>query len=299
MKKLAGLLLSLLVFPSVSADALADRLVDHVQILSESERSVFDPDKLDEAADYIKDQFKKAGYKPKFLPYIAQDRTFKNIQAEKKGNNEIIIISAHYDTFKETLGADDDASGIAVLIELAKLMKKINTTKTIRFVAFSTEEPPFFKTRNMGSLIYAKTAKEADENIVAMLSLEMLGYYSEEKGSQHYPFPYMFFYPSTGNFIGVVSNYRSRALKDQITSSLKKYTKLPVESAWGFGFIPGFDWSDHWSFWKQGYPAVMITDTGPFRNPHYHKKTDTYETLDYKKMADITKGLAKTIGELG
>jgi len=293
---LAALLIGLIALPMVSADKLAQRLEEHVVELSENigERNVYLPTKLEAAAKYIEKQFKKAGYAVNVQNYTARGRIFKNLEVEKKGNDEIIIIGAHYDTNKGTPGADDNGSGIAVLLELAKLVKNATFTKTVRFVAFSTEEVPSFKTSTMGSYIYAKQAKE--ENIVAMISLEMLGYYSDEKGSQHYPLWYGIGRSKKGNFIGVVSNFRSRHLKDQVANALKPH--LPVESAWGFGFIPGFDWSDHWSFWQFNYPAIMITDTALYRNPHYHGSTDTPETLDYEKMTDLTKGLAETLNVL-
>jgi len=298
MRILTTILIGLMVLPAVSADKLAQRLEQHAVELSENigERNVYLPTKLEAAAKYIEKQFKDAGYVIDVQTYTARGQMFKNLEIEKKGNDEIIIIGAHYDTNKGTPGADDNGSGIAVLLELAKLVKNATFNKTVRFVAFSTEEVPLFKTSGMGSYVYAKQAKKKNENIVAMISLEMIGYYSDEKGSQHYPLWYGIGRPSEGNFIGVVSNFRSRHLKDQVATLLKP--NFPVESAWGFGFIPGFDWSDHWSFWQFNYPAIMITDTALYRNPHYHSNADTPETLDYEKMSDLTKGLAETLSIL-
>lgn len=283
-----------------SSDKIAERLEDHVRMLSEKigERSVFRPIQLEAASDYIVHQFKISGYDVEVLPYTVRGQTFKNIQAVKNGNSEIIIIGAHYDTIEGSPGADDNAAGIAVLLELARLVEKLNLNKTVRFVAFSTEEPPFFKSDGMGSLVYARSARDKAENIVGMISLEMVGFYSDEQGSQSYPLWYGLFYPSRGNFIAVVSDFSSRAWKNRVASALEANTLLPVETAWGFRAIPGIDWSDHWSFWKHGYPAVMISDTGPYRNPHYHSKSDTFETLDYNRMAELTKGLAEALSLL-
>ena len=285
---------------SLPSDKIADRLEDHVRMLSENigERSAFQPSQLEAASDYIANHFNASGYDVEVLPYTVQGQTFKNIQAVKAGSSEILIIGAHYDTVLGTPGADDNAAGIAVLLELARLVENLNLNKTVRFVAFSTEEPPLFQTNDMGSLVYARSSRNKAENIVGMISLEMVGFYSDKKGSQTYPLWYGLFHPSQGNFIGVISDFRARAWKNQVTAALKDSTSLPVESAWGFRAIAGIDWSDHWSFWQQGYPAIMITDTGPYRNPHYHRKTDTFETLDYDRMAELTKGLAESLSVL-
>ncbi|MCH8004097.1 MAG: M28 family peptidase [Nanoarchaeota archaeon] len=285
---------------SPSSDEIAEQLEVHVRMLSEKigERSVFQPIQLEAASDYIAHQFNASGYDVEVLPYAALGQTFKNIQAVKNGSSEIIIIGAHYDTIEGSPGADDNAAGIAVLLELARLVEKLNLNKTVRFVAFSTEEPPFFKSNGMGSLVYARSARDKAEHIVGMISLEMVGFYSDELGSQSYPLWYGLFYPWRGNFIGVISDFKSRPWNNQVTEALKVSTSVQVESAWGFQSVPGIDWSDHWSFWQQGYPAIMITDTGPYRNPHYHQKTDTPETLDYNRMAELTEGLAEALSLL-
>jgi len=215
-----------------------------------------------------------------------------NIQAVKKGSDEIIVIGAHYDSLPGTPGADDNAAGIAVLLELATLTADMNLNKTVYFVAFSTEEPPFFKSKEMGSYVYAKNLHEAGDHIFGMISLEMLGYYSDQPFSQAYPWWYGLGRPKQGNFIGVVSDFGSRTWKKRVAQSLSQATDLPVESLWMFRMVPGTDWSDNWSFWQFGYPALMITDSGPYRNPYYHRSTDTYEKLDYGKMAQLTEGLA-------
>jgi Zn-dependent M28 family amino/carboxypeptidase len=158
-------------------------------------------------------------------------------------------------------------------------------------------KPPYFQTRNMGSRVYASRSRQRGEKIIAMLSLETIGYYSDRKGSQKYPVPFGFFYPDTGNFIGFVSNLRSRKLMFDMVSSFRN-TKMPSEGIAAPRWIPGIGWSDHWSFWKEGYKAVMITDTAPYRYPFYHTSQDTWEKLDYDRMARVVVGVVKVVSDL-
>jgi Zn-dependent M28 family amino/carboxypeptidase len=162
-------------------------------------------------------------------------------------------------------------------------------------VLFVNEEPPFFATDGMGSFVHAKRAKERNEKIVAMLSLETMGYYSETKGSQHYPFPFSYLYPDTGNFIGFVGNLKSGALVRKIVRLFREHAEFPSEGIAAPAFIPGIGWSDHWSFWQHGYPALMVTDTAPFRYRHYHTPEDTEDKIDYEKLARVTIGLKAVV----
>jgi Zn-dependent M28 family amino/carboxypeptidase len=172
-------------------------------------------------------------------------------------------------------------------------------SKTLKLIFFVLEEPPAFRTSYMGSYVYAKTAKENKEKIYGMISLEMLGYYNTIKGAQMYPLPLMgFFYPKVPNFIGVVGNLKSRKLVHTIANSIKKSTSIPVETLSTIKFVPGVDFSDHGSFWKMGYPAVMITDTAFYRNPNYHTPADTIETLDFDQMAILLQGLKQVAIDL-
>jgi len=238
----------LLLLPIASAEKLADRLKGHVKFLSDKigERNTWTTGSLESAADYIQKEFKKAGYTPEVLPYTVVDQRFKNIQAVKKGSSEIIIVGAHYDTVPGTPGADDNASGIAVLLELARLLAKQNLNKTVRFVAFSSEEPPYFFTEDMGSYRYAEASHDAQEKIVGMISLEMVGFYSDERSSQSYPFLFGLFRPSEANFISVVSDFGSRTWKDDVATALAD-GMLPVESAWLFRWIPGVQHIAQWA----------------------------------------------------
>lgn len=281
---------------------LAGTLRGHVQKLADEigDRSIFKYKQLNQAADYITEQLQFYGYHVKFQHYAVFGKTVKNIIATKIGQrfpNKIIIIGAHYDTCGNP-GADDNASAIAGLLELAKSLASVPTACTIEFVAFVNEEPPFFKTKNMGSFIYAKAAKASGKNIAAVLILEMIGYFDNKPNSQSYPFLFGPFYPNKGNYIGVISNFKSRRLAKDIVKIFKKQSQFPIERVSTLAFIPGVDFSDHWSFWKLNYPAVMITDTGFYRNPNYHKMTDTYKTLDYTSMAEVIKGLKEVVIDL-
>ncbi|OGF46247.1 MAG: hypothetical protein A2231_09670 [Candidatus Firestonebacteria bacterium RIFOXYA2_FULL_40_8] len=257
------------------------------EIPGKSKSSYF---RLKTSAEYIKAEFKKAGYVPESQKYDISSMHFENVFVTKKGStNRLLIIGAHYDTYFNP-GADDNLSGVAVMLETAKLAVKMNTNDTIIFVAFANEEPPNFKTDTMGSYVFAKALKERKSEVAGAVILESVGYYSDKPVSQTYPPLFGFFYPNKGNFIALVSNFSSRKLAGTLESSFKD-SPLPLKKAITFDFVPGVDFSDNWGFWKEGYPAVLLTDTAFFRNPNYHTSKDVYDTLDYGKMADIVKAL--------
>ncbi|MCI0362486.1 MAG: M28 family peptidase, partial [Phycisphaerales bacterium] len=195
--------------------------------------------------------------------------------------------------------ANDNGSGVAATLALARAFAESKPDRTLRFVLFANEEPPYFQTENMGSLVYAKRCRERGENTVAMLSLETIGYYSDAPGSQTYPIkPIGWVYPTTGNFIGFVGNYNSRKLVRQAIKSFRAHAQFPSEGGALPGWIPGVGWSDHWAFWQAGYPAIMLTDTAPFRYPHYHSIHDTPDKLDYDRMARVVDGLRPVVADL-
>ncbi len=208
------------------------------------------------------------------------------------------MIGAHYDSVAGAVGANDNGSGVAATLELARLMKDAKPSRTVRFVAFVNEEPPFYRSDQMGSGVYARRSRERKDNIVAMLSLETIGYYSDEPGSQRYPFPLNFFYPSTGNFIAFVSNLGSRPLLHASIAAFRRHAGFPSDGVAAPAFIPGIDWSDHRSFWQEGYPALMVTDTAPYRYPHYHTPQDTPDKVDYERLARVITGLHGMLREL-
>lgn len=281
---------------------LSKQLKEHVYRLSHEigERSLFKYEKLNEAAEYIINQFSSFGYNVEFQDYVLWNRTSRNIIATKTGTEKpehIIIIGAHYDTCFNP-GADDNASAVAGLLELARLLYAKETNCTIRFIAFTNEEPPIFKTDNMGSRVYAKQVRVNGENIKAVLILEMIGYYTDKPHSQKYPPILGIFYPNKGNYIMVVGNFTSRKLVKKVTAAFKNKSRFPVESLVASGIVPGVDFSDHWSFWKEGYSAVMITDTAFYRYPHYHSNSDTYEKLDYGSMSEVVRGFEEVLIEI-
>ena len=267
-------------------------------------RSYRGPAKLTAAAKFITESLETASHAVAFQAYEADGLPVRNIIAERRGTEEpdrVLIVGAHYDTVEGTPGADDNASGVAVLLELARLHAETRFRKTVRFVAFTLEEPPFFRSRQMGSRVYARSLRARGKQVEAMLCLEMVGYYSQEKGSQSFPFPLFWLrwrYPTTGNFITVVSNSESEPLQIKIRDALKAHMTLPVETFTGPWWIPGVDFSDHSSFWNEDYPAVMLTDTAYLRNPHYHRDTDRPDTLDYSAMAELVQGLSGTLAAL-
>ena len=211
---------------------------------------------------------------------------------------EIIVVGAHYDSVAGSPGANDNASGVAALLEIARMLAAEPMARTVRLVAFANEEPPFFYTEEMGSHIYAARSRERGEQITGMLALETIGYYTDKPASQRYPFPFSLFYPHTGNFIGFVGNLSSRRTVHHAIEAFRSSTRFPSEGVAAPGWMMGIHWSDHWSFWEAGYPAIMVTDTALFRYGHYHSGTDTPDKLDYAGMARVTQGLAKVVAGL-
>jgi Zn-dependent M28 family amino/carboxypeptidase len=277
--------------------SLADRLRGHVGYLAGElgERSVRRPAVLAAAASYIEEQWAAMYLEPVSQRYRTHGVECRNIEVTIPGSerpDEILLAGAHYDTVKGSPGADDNASGIAGVLELGRLLRDAEPARTIRLVAFVNEEPPFFFFREMGSMVYAKAAKGRGDDIRMMLSLEMIGWYSDTPGSQRYPPLFHWFYPDRGNFIGFVSNLRSRRALRQAVAAFREASDFPVESLASPAFVPGVAWSDQLSFWREGYPALMVTDTAFHRNPYYHTARDTPDTLDYPRMARVVDGLA-------
>lgn len=279
-------------------------LYRHVEELAVSigSRSVFEYDKLIAAKEYILSSLRGMGHTPVLQDFIYQERSYSNIIVALPGNtrsDEVVVIGAHYDTVGGTPGADDNASAVAVLLEMARRLKDHPLDRTLKLVFFTLEEPPVFRSESMGSFVYARDARNRQEQISAMVCLEMLGYYSDMKGGQSFPVPLMsLLFPSTPDFIAVVGNFASRGLVNAVSDSLRRGGSVPVETLTTFGFIPGVDFSDHRSFWKMGYPAVMITDTAFYRNPNYHRETDRIDTLDFNRLASLLDALVATAKDM-
>jgi Zn-dependent M28 family amino/carboxypeptidase len=263
---------------------------------------------LEASAQYIEKTLAGLGYAVAAQRYTVQESHLvsrpaevRNVEVEVRGSaraSDIVIVGAHYDSVFGAPGANDNGSGVAAVLELARLLKDAKPARTLRCVLFVNEEPPFDRTDAMGSRVYAQRSRERGENIVAMYSLETIGYYSDSPGSQRYPFPLGFFYPSTGNFVAFVSNLSSRALLREALASFRRHAGFPSEGVAAPAFIPGVDWSDHWSFWQEGWPALMVTDTAPYRYPHYHSGEDTPDKVDYERLARVVTGLHGMLRDL-
>jgi Zn-dependent M28 family amino/carboxypeptidase len=265
------------------------------------ERHVWRFDALRRAAGYIREQFAAAGYEPATQSFDVHRVPVENIEAALPGaaaGDEIVVVGAHYDTVQESPGANDNGSGVAAMLELARRFAGSPRARTLRFVAFTNEEPPFFQTPQMGSVVYANAARARGERIVAMLSLETIGYYSDEKGSQQYPPPLNLLFPDTGNFIGFVSNLRSARLLRRAQRAFTERTPFPIQAAPGPESLPGIGWSDQWAFWRAGYPALMVTDTAPYRYPWYHTAHDMSDKIQFEKLGQVVDGLEHVVGVL-
>jgi Zn-dependent M28 family amino/carboxypeptidase len=279
------------------------KLKQQISMLAEKigERNIWKYSNLKASAHYIEKVATELGYEVKKQEYKVENVPVENLEWEIIGVShpeEIILVGAHYDSVSGSPGANDNASGVAAVLEIARLLKRETLSRTIRFVTFVNEEPPFFQTDKMGSRIYASRSRQRGEKIVAMLSLETIGYYCNEKGSQKYPFPFSFFYPDTGNFIGFVGNVSSRSLVREAIELFRSNTVFPSEGITAPSWIPGIGWSDNWSFWKEGYQAIMITDTALFRYQYYHSHQDVPDRIDYERMARVVVGISQIIREL-
>lgn len=281
----------------------AENLRAHVYKLAGEigQRNIFRPQALQQAAEYIEQEWLQQGYEVVHYLYGLKGEQWANLEVSRYGKerpSEIILIGAHYDSVVGSPGANDNGSGVAALLELSSRISGWLPSRTVRFVAFVNEEPPFFQTSQMGSRVYAQTAYERGDNIRAMISLETIGYYSNQRGSQHFPPLFNFFYPSRGNFIMFVSNLRSRALLRRAVAAFQAHSDFPVKGVATFGALPGVNWSDHGSFWSKGYRALMVTDTAPYRYPYYHTAQDTPDRVNYEALARVTEGLDGVVAGL-
>ncbi len=283
---------------------LRTELQQHVLTLGGTigERNLIHYERLKEAALYVRASFEKHGYEVGSQSYQIGKFTCENLEAEVPGLNkpeEIILVGAHYDSVEGSPGANDNGTGVAALLALSRMFAGRPLERTLRFVAFVNEEPPYFQTSAMGSRVYAVRSQERQGQIVLMISLETMGYYTEKAGSQHYPFPLRFFYPSQGNFIGFVSNFENKSWVQRVVESFRRHGNVASEGAALWSGLPGIGWSDHWSFWQEGIPAIMVTDTALFRDPHYHTSSDLPEYVNYDFLTHIVAGLSRTLADLG
>lgn len=285
-----------------AATDLSEELRGHIDRLAGEigDRNLQRYPQLIKAANYVESQLRGAGYEVARQVYEVEGLECYNLEVALAGTerpDEIVVVGAHYDTYPGTPGADDNASGTAALLALARRFAGSQSQRTLRFVAFTNEEPPYFQKPTMGSWAYAHRSRELNENLVCVLSLETLAYYSDQPDSQRYPPPLGLVYPSVGDFVGVVGNVASRPLVHRVLTSLRRNLQFPTQAGAVPGVMPGVGWSDHWSFWQEGYPAVMVTDTAIFRNPNYHRASDTPDTLDYARLTRVVEGLEHVIRE--
>ncbi len=290
--------------PPLSADevVLRDELIANVQKLAGEigERNVQHYDQLVAAAEFIERSFAEAGLKVRREAYDAGGKLCENIEAELPGaTTDVFVIGAHYDSVFGSPGANDNGSGVAALLALARRFAGKPTSHTLRFVAFPNEEPAAFQTELMGSFVYARNCKARGDRINGMISLETIGYFSNAPKTQAFPVPGLgAIYPTTGNFIAFVGNVSSRKLVRQCLGAFRQHATLPSEGTALPSNVPGVGWSDHWAFWQHGFRAIMITDTAPFRYPHYHRRSDTPEKLEYDSMTRLVSALEKVIAEV-
>lgn len=283
-------------------DTIKKNVIESVRFFSETigQRCWKDLDKLAACSDFIENRMQDSGCTTNQQYFPFRGNTYKNIITEILGTDpdcpEILVVGAHYDSCEGTPGADDNASGVAGLLELARLTKEEPLRRTVRYVAYCLEEPPAYMTKHMGSYVHAESLHVEGARVFGMISLEMLGYYSNEEGSQYYPSSlFKPFYPNIGNFIAFVGNFSSRKFSNSVKSAYTSVSSFPVESLNGFSIIPGVDFSDHRNYWKFGYPAFMITDTAFYRNPYYHEPGDLPDTLDYDRLEQLTKALYEAL----
>ncbi len=288
---------------SPAQSELAGRLAAHVKVLSGTigERNVRKPESLRAVNEYAREELGRASYEVAEHSYSLDGQEVSNLETILVGSESAsgtVIVGAHYDSVAGTVGADDNATGVAAVLELARMLQGSKLQKTVRFVLFVNEEPPFFQTDTMGSLVYARQLKRDHVAVSAMISLEMLGYYSDAPSTQKYPALLGLLYPSRGNFIGFVGKSDSPDLVRRAVRRFRETTSFPSEGVAAPVEWPGVGWSDHWSFWQANYPAIMITDTAIFRNPYYHTPNDTADKLNFEKMARVVEDARRVVEAL-
>jgi Zn-dependent M28 family amino/carboxypeptidase len=269
-------------------------LREHVRSLTTQfePRDFAHPLNLDRAAASLADAFRATGATVSEQTFRVGESTYRNVIAELGPDTpDRIVVGAHYDTAGEQPGADDNASGVAGLLELARLLAASPPPLKVELAAYTLEEPPSFGSEQMGSAVHARALAERGAKVRLMISIEMIGSFSDQPGSQHYPPIVSWFYPSKANFIAVVGKWGQGATVSEIEAGLRAGCSVPVETLTAPTFVTGVDFSDHRNYWTHGYRAVMVTDTSFYRNPRYHTPDDRADTLDYERMADVVKGI--------
>jgi hypothetical protein len=277
--------------------ALAMQLETHVRAVASRPHNLEHPEALEAAACYIETTLKALGYRPQLQVYRVRDVDVRNIEVVIEPTlpsakpAQTFVIGAHYDAPDDSPGANDNGTGVAALLELARSLKSLEHSQRLRLVFFVNEELPYAKTPDMGSYQHAKSLRERGEPISGMIALETLGHFSNRPGSQRFPFPFGHLYPDVGNFVAFVGMPRGRSLVTACVQTFRGHAAFPAIGGVAPAFIEGIDLSDHWAYDHFGFPACMVTDTAPFRNPFYHTPFDTPDTVDYPNLARVTLGL--------
>jgi hypothetical protein len=279
---------------------LAVRLREHVARIASVPHNVKHHAALESAAQYIEHTLKGLGYAVGSQVFSVAGRPVRNIEVQREPQSATapsLVVGAHYDSYEDAPGANDNGTGVAAVLELARLLRQWQPQRTrLRLALFVNEEPPYYRTPDMGSWRYARLLSERGEAVRGMISLETLGAFSDKPNSQNYPFPFGLVFPSAANFIAFVGLPGSRAFLHEVVASFRAHTPFPsIGGIAPDALVPGIGWSDHWSFRAFGYPAIMVTDTALFRYPHYHLQTDTPDKVDYGRLARITKGLERVV----
>jgi Zn-dependent M28 family amino/carboxypeptidase len=292
-----------------ASSGLSDRLEDTVERLSTEfeNRDPGSPGTYRRAAKYLVKKLEEIGYAPVVNDIEVRQQHYPNIIVERRGSatpDEVVVVGAHYDTVRASPGADDNATGVAAVIELARVYRDVEPKRTVRFVLFANEEAGSFglSDETMGSYKYAEALKRREESVVMMFALEMLGYYTDEPGSQNYPSGIDVLYPdrefsNTGNFVAFVTKMSLQTEIERIDSVFAEASQVPSEHLAGPESLPAISRSDHSSFWRHGFPGVMVTDTANFRNPNYHRASDTADTIDFDTFTEVVEGLVPVIEE--
>jgi len=280
--------------------AIARQLRADVTAIASEPHNVAHPEALERAAAYLEGRLRALHYSVQPQVFAAGGQQVRNLEVVIEPANaaaQTLVVGAHYDSFGDAPGANDNASGAAAVLELARQLADLRGLAAIRIrlVLFVNEEPPFFQTDLMGSLVYARRLSQSGETVRGMLSLETIGYYSDAPGSQHYPFPLDLRYPDIGNFIAFAGTLSSRSFVRGTVGAFRDTAHFPSEGGTAPALLQGIDWSDHWSFGEVGIPALMVTDTAPFRYPHYHAVADTPDKLDYERLARVVEGLGRLV----
>jgi hypothetical protein len=292
--------------PPLDADGrrIAENLKAHVLAVASEEHNIGHPEALERSARYIEATLSGLGYDVSRQEFETEGVKVRNIEVALSGDaaeaTKLLVVGAHYDSRAGAVGANDNGSGAAAVLELARLLRGFRPAKGVelQLVLYVNEEEPYSRTEHMGSVVHARSLAEAGAEVTAMLSLETIGCYSDAPGSQRYPFPLSLFYPSRGDFIAFVANLRSRSLLHRVIGSFRKRVAFPAEGTAAPESLSDIGRSDHWAYWRQGWPALMVTDTAPFRYAHYHTLQDTPDKLDYERLARVVKGLEGAVRDL-